>query len=139
MFTGFKLSLASSILAFIMLAFFYYYYFKSAFGSQEHRWRAKAFLFVRLHFLEIKLVTQNDSSSSNVVHAQINQVIFVKPTRQITKVNLLILASALSPGRKGEKHFKDLFTWVGGENREGRETMANFPLVLQIKILVTIH
>jgi len=35
-------------------------------------WRAKAFLFVRLHFLEIKLVTQNDSSSSNVVHAQIN-------------------------------------------------------------------
>lgn len=72
MFTGFKLSLASSTLALIMLAFFYYYYFKSASGLQEHMWRAKAFLFVRLHFLEIKFVTENDSSSNNMVHAQIN-------------------------------------------------------------------
>lgn len=72
MFTGFKLSLASSILALIMLAFFYDYYFKSASGLQEHMWRARAFLFVRLHFLEIKFVTENDSSSNNMVHAQIN-------------------------------------------------------------------
>lgn len=73
MFTGFKLSLASSILALIMLAFFFIIIiFKPAFGLWEHMWRAKAFLFVRLHFLEIKFVTENDSSSNNMVRAQIN-------------------------------------------------------------------
>jgi hypothetical protein len=35
-------------------------------------WRAKEFLFVRLHFLEIKFVTENESSSNNMVRAQIN-------------------------------------------------------------------
>lgn len=72
-------------------------------------WRAEEFLFVRLHFLEIKFVTENDSSSNNMVRAQINQVIVVKTTWQITKVNLLILASAPIPGSKGEKQFKGAY------------------------------
>lgn len=35
-------------------------------------WRAKEFLFVKLRFLEIKFVTENDFSSNNMVRAQIN-------------------------------------------------------------------
>lgn len=79
-------------------------------------WRAQAFLFIRLHFLEIKFVTENDSTSNNMVRAQINQVIVVKTTWQITKVNLLILARVLTPGSKGEKQFKDAYL-PGQEDR----------------------